>query len=202
MKTISEIARQLGVSPQAIDKAKAKAEKKYGELTRHKDPTDGRVIRYSSLDVERILEFCGSVKPHTPLVPQLVQQPVVQLDEDFGIQRASVNPIASFDLQAALTKLDGAHGLALEDSKAVVDAAVFLLDAVVGAVEQKIDNQEAKTRQDKTQLYRLEAARDEFDRRTAAAAARSRSLAKEQTDITEQVQERFEEVADLGKSSP
>lgn len=197
-KTIAEIARERGVTPQAIHKAKKKAELKYGELSGEKDPLDMRVIRYSGVALERLLEFCPPTQSSPPTATAVVEL-VDESEEELPTSKIIKFESVQFDVHTAIANLDGALGETLEDTESLVDAVELLTTKVLSGLEQKVDQQEQKLQQERKQLYRLSAIKDDFARRAATAAQRSKSLANEQSAVTEDLQQQSKEIIDLGK---
>lgn len=198
-KTIAEIARERGVTPQAIHKAKKKAELKYGEVSGEKDPLDMRVVRYSGADLERLLEFCPPVQQSQLVPTAAVVELVDEAEEELPTSKIIRFEATQFDVHAAISQLDGALGDVLEDTGTLVDAVEMLTDRVLNSLEQKVGQQEQKLQEERTQLYRLGAIKDDFKRRSTVAAQRSKSLAKEQSSVTDELQRQSREVIDLGK---
>jgi hypothetical protein len=112
----------------------------------------------------------------------------------------AVMDVSQFDIGAALANLDGSLGSALENSRQVVDAVKLLCDRVASTLEDKVAAQRQQVAQDTQQLIELEAAKEDFQRRVARAAVRSKSLAAEQTNVTDDIQSQAQEIFSLGKS--
>jgi len=110
-------------------------------------------------------------------------------------------PIGSqFNLNAALAQIDGAKGDAFDDPTAIVDAVEVLLDQVEHALDHKLDQQQQKLNTTQQQVTRLYEKKAEFKLKTAIAANESRKLATAQTQATQQLQQAYQEVLQLGKS--
>lgn len=116
-----------------------------------------------------------------------------------------INPLqlpmgSQFNLNAALAQIDGAKGDAFDDPMAIVDAVEVLLDQVEHALDHKLDQQQQKLNTTQQQVTRLYEKKAEFKLKTAIAANESRKLATAQTQATQQLQQAYQEVLQLGKS--
>jgi hypothetical protein len=109
------------------------------------------------------------------------------------------NTADDFDFGSALVRLGGNQGLAVSDSKRLVDAAEKLLNGMAAALEQKVDQQAESLHSDLAQLQRLEETKLDFLRRTSFAARQAKDLASRQTEVTEELTTTYHEIASLGK---
>jgi ElaB/YqjD/DUF883 family membrane-anchored ribosome-binding protein len=109
------------------------------------------------------------------------------------------NTADDFDFGSALARLGGNQGLAVSDSKRLVDAAEQLLNGMAAALEQKVDQQAESLHSDLVQLQRLEETKLDFLRRTSFAARQAKDLASRQTEVTEELTTTYHEIASLGK---
>lgn len=202
MKTLSDIARELDLSRTAIDKAKSRAEQKYGPIEGTQSPTDRRAVLYTGEQVRQILEFCPRSQSRPPeVISKTVKEDLVASELTI-YEPIAPEKVEEFDLSTAIAHFDGIVGQKFDDPASIVDAVEFLTTQVAGGLERKVREQEEKLQETKTQQYRLDAIRDDFQRRTAAAAQQAKTLANQQTEATDKIRKGFEEIANLGKSEP
>lgn len=211
--TFSSIADDQGVKKRTVQLWLQKAKEELGgEIG---DASSG--VRLFSDDEVLILLRYKSQIPSRPVAKppqiQIVEAPqetspsfakprqiTLQAGDLAIYQPADLDLPNDFNLATAVKALDGATGQALANSEQVVDMVELLLDRTLQALEGKVSKQQDQLAQDRQQLNRLKAKKQVFDERTTLAREQARSVADQQTDTTEQIQERLQEVLNLGKS--
>ena len=192
MKTFSDIAQAKGVSKRAVQGwwAKAKASPDEGGLGLVLGEISGGARRFTDDEVEQLTSYSSNRAA-----------PQVYVDESALPEDVEVLPVAAndFDMGVALSNLDGAAGLAFEDSEQVVDVLEALCNQVLGGLANKVERQEAALAADRRQLFRAEAIAIEFDRRAARFGQRAKSVAAEQGEVTADIQQTTERIVVLGR---
>jgi hypothetical protein len=194
--TKASMAQERDVSIRSIENYIALAEKQVGHELGIVCREDGKGKRkFSDSERDLILSFCQkpsiSPNPSTPVLT--VETSIVPITETVDVDLPTVN------LNNALAHIDGAKGLALTNTQAVVDQVENFLTQITDVLEDKVDRQRQQVERDSKQLYRLRALRNNFQETAAELGTQSKRLAKVQTATTEDLQALAQDLISLGQ---
>jgi hypothetical protein len=196
--TKASMAQERDVSIRSIENYIALAEKQVGHVLGLLCKEDGKGKRkFSDAERDLILSFCqkpSTLSPH-PSTPVLtVETSIVPITETVDADLP-----ATVNLNNALAHIDGAKGLALTNTQAVVNQVENFLSQITNALEDKVDRQRQQVESDSKQLYRLRALRNNFQETAAELGTQSKRLARVQTATTEDLQALAQDLISLGQ---
>jgi hypothetical protein len=196
--TKASMAQERDVSVRSIENYIALAEKQAGHELGVLCKEDGKGKRkFSDAERDLILSFCqkSSTPTPNPFTPVLtVETAIVPITETIDADLP-----ATVSLSNALTNIDGAKGLALTNTQAMVDQVENFLTQITDALEDKVDRQRQQVERDSKQLYRLRALKNNFQETAAELGTQSKRLAKVQTATTEDLQNLTQDLLSLGQ---
>jgi hypothetical protein len=151
-----------------------------------------------------IAQFCPAVEPTEPEAPAAAITPEVMFDR--FMQPGQLAPVTKreiqlpqgFDPSAMVRFFDGVAGQAT-DTASLVAIADLALNAVEGAMDEKLQAQRAELTQAERDAQALAAKIGETKTRLQVKALESKMLAERQTTATQTAEGAFAELMSLGK---
>lgn len=200
MKTITELAEQLNITPQAVYNAKRRAEKEYGPILGTVDKRDGKTKRYSQEEWEKILEYatCKASEPsHNGLETVYKPQVTVETGNHQMVVSTPDLPVA-FSLEGLRSTEVTRYDNPLELAMRYKSAGESVVEGMLADVDDR-NRRNAET-QDAINIIR------ETNQKIESAAAAYQMVAKlqdsEQNARMQQLQVEAAKLNGLGKPTP
>ncbi len=204
MKTTNQFRDEYGIKLDTYKKYKAIAEQKLGK------PIGTKQGVYYYLTSAEEMALLAEIPPHlfkaqppqnhqgTPEQPP--QQPIVTIESPaVNATHIIPTPAGSFDVSAAIDKLDGVKGLAYQNPVQMTQAVQMICGAVIQGLQTKATDQKQQLDTTKTQQYEVEATLDDFNRQVAFLRQKMKTTATEQTASTQILSEALNTMMQLGQ---
>jgi hypothetical protein len=208
LKSIADaMQRDKRTAQNWLDKAEAETGGEVGEIingTRMFSDEEKALLLKFAKPVSEVKQRVAVGEAKHGIVPTSANNPYLPtIDPSSAIvpttRDAEMQLPQGFDVSTALGSIDGAKGLAFQNSEDVVNAVIHIQNCVKSALTTKIDEQKNKLELDEEQLLRLEVQQKDFKRWAAFAGHESRNVAEQQTQVTQELQQRYEQTVNLGK---
>lgn len=227
MQTIKELAVSLDVTPQAVYKAKTKAEKAYGKIEGIVDLKDNRVVRYSAEDCRKILEFANSKASETSdngcsTVVESVDVPLSEtaIERQFRQDRAEIERLKQEDLpdvtvevgnhqivrstpdlpeSYSLESLRTTESVQIEDPLAAAAHFLAIADHLTTKMRSDLQVRQAKLNQTQQATEAIKAKRQQLELEARIYQLETSRLDTAQTATTQQLQTDLASLQSLGK---
>ncbi|MGG6295260.1 hypothetical protein ACQ4M4_12795 [Leptolyngbya sp. AN02str] len=151
-------------------------------------------VRHFSDEERGILVQYGKT-PKTPAPTDFIEEdepPAIATQVDLALPER-------FSANAAIARFDGALGMTT-DPLQIVDMAQAMYGAMGNAIQHKIDLQQQELQQHEEALQKLKDMEQSAITDLKIRALESRLLAQKQNAVTNELQQQFGKISDLGKS--
>ena len=186
MATLADIARDTGVTPQAVGRWRKLAEKQYGPLNYQQL---GNKKDFTADSVKKILEFRPEQPEPDPIRPEI----------HTGNHRVT-GQLAPLPSTADLGTFRGDAELTTFDAPlAVVDQALDFADALITAIDDDADYQTQQIQQTQRANAKLKDKLDQVQRRKDRYQTESRMMALLQSQQATELQQNMQQLQQLGQ---
>ncbi|MEL6139883.1 MAG: hypothetical protein AAFR42_21070 [Cyanobacteria bacterium J06628_6] len=186
MTTLAEIAREMGVTPQAVGRWRKLAEQQYGQLDYQQL---GNKKDYTPDAVNKIMEFRPEQPEPAPGTPEI----------HTGNHRVT-GQLAPLPSAADLGTFRGdAELTTFDDPLAVVDQALDFADALITAIDDDADYQTQQIQQTQRANAKLKDKLDQVQRRKDRYQTESRMMALLQSQQATELQQNMQALQQLGQ---